>query len=64
MYKAAMHGGHGDILGKAAKLKEKDGENPFIDRLGFQQVIESRLADFHRAVPEYQMQSEYFRSIL
>ena len=64
MYKAVMHGGHGDMLGKAAKLKEKDRENPFIDRLGFQQVMESRLADFHRAVPEYQMQSEYFRSIL
>lgn len=28
-----MHGGHEDMLGKAAKLKEKDGENPFIDRL-------------------------------
>lgn len=51
-------------MGKAAKLEEKDRENPFIDRLGFQQVMESRLADFHRAVPEYQMQSEYFRSIL
>ena len=52
------------MLGKAAKLKEKDRENSFIDRLGFQQVMGSRLANFYRAVPEYQMQSEYFRSIL